>query len=683
MRRKNKLIRCLLFLLFVGALGMVANFFTTTFVASELEEKSVLPFGAKTNDSKDDTEYIQRTIDSFKGNNGIVYFPKGVYEIDAIKSLVIPSNLILKFQKGSVLNVIPNNSERYEVIRIHDVQNIKIIGDLEIRGEKDTHTGTSGQWGFGISIRGSKNISVENASIYKNWGDGIYIGSTSNQRYSENITIDNVKLDGNRRQGISIISGKNIKVLNSLITNTHGHPPQGGIDIEPNNNLEVVENILIQNTETNNNTNKGIIVSLKQLKGSNTPVSIKIENSDRIYDGIGIYGIDDTIGTIEIDGVYYLSPQEQIGRPLVDPVNHKSTTITGTAKVNSTIQVIKSNKVIGTSKANIEGAFKTNIPLQNIGDELSVIAIDQNGSTSKPTKIKVHPVNNLKVYRIEGQDRYNTAIEISQNAWTTSNTVILTTGEDFPDALTGGPLAYKEKAPILLTRSKSLTKGTQEEITRLKAKKVIILGSEMAVSGEIESLLKSKGLNVERLGGANRYETASIIAARLSSQKVVIGYGRNFPDILSVSSYAAKNGIPILLTKEDKIPAETKAALKGKNQTLVIGSTGVVGDEVFRALPKPVRYGGANRYETSKAIISGLPVGNTNAFIATGKNFPDALTGSVLAAQYDAPIMLVEPNEIPNVYHDILFSYSAFTILGSTGVVSSKIEEQLQIKLTE
>ncbi|MCQ6278654.1 cell wall-binding repeat-containing protein [Bacillus sp. EB600] len=81
--------------------------------------------------------------------------------------------------------------------------------------------------------------------------------------------------------------------------------------------------------------------------------------------------------------------------------------------------------------------------------------------------------------RIAGQDRYSTAVAISQKGWQTSQTVILARGNDFPDALAGTPLAYKENAPILLTHSKLLTAVTKNEIVRLQAQRVIILGEKL------------------------------------------------------------------------------------------------------------------------------------------------------------------------------------------------------------
>lgn len=281
--------------------------------------------------------------------------------------------------------------------------------------------------------------------------------------------------------------------------------------------------------------------------------------------------------------------------------------------------------------------------------------------------------------RLQGANRYETAVNISKAGWITSNTVVLARGDSFPDALAGGPLAYKENAPILLTHQASLTAKTKEEIKRLNATKVIILGQTAAVSSNVEDQLRKMGLKVERIGGKTRYATAALVAKRLPSDKAIVAYGYNFPDVLSVAPYAAKNGIPILLTDNDGLPAVTKDALTGKTSATIVGGTVVVSDKVKNSLPvaTKTRISGKERWETSSIVSQKLPLGNKRAFIAYGKNFPDALAGSVLAAKMNAPLLLVDQPRIPYAITQVKNNYPAFTILGGTVAVSNSVEEQL------
>ena len=285
--------------------------------------------------------------------------------------------------------------------------------------------------------------------------------------------------------------------------------------------------------------------------------------------------------------------------------------------------------------------------------------------------------------RISGSSRYMTAIAISQEGWKSAESVVLATAADFPDALAGGPLAFQEDAPILLTKTGALTPETKQEIQRLGAKKVIVLGRAGAISAEVEAELKRMNLTVERIGGQTRFDTAALIAEKLNSDKAVVANGLNFPDVLSVSSYAAKNGIPILLTRTDRLPEETKAALEDKTSSYVIGSTGAVSDGVFKTLPKPTRLGGKDRYETGYVVATSLALGTDKAYIATGMNFPDALAGSVLAAKNDAPILLVRPAAIPDATNRQLSAYDSFSIFGGTGAVSDGVKTLLDEALKQ
>lgn len=284
--------------------------------------------------------------------------------------------------------------------------------------------------------------------------------------------------------------------------------------------------------------------------------------------------------------------------------------------------------------------------------------------------------------RLAGSSRYDTAVAISKAGWSSASTVIIATGTDFPDALAGGPLAYKENAPILLTKGDALHPAAAAEIRRLKPGKAILLGSNGALSATVEQQVGQLVNGVERIGGKTRYETAALIAKKITSDRAVVSNGQNFPDVLSVSPYAAKNGIPILLTRTGTLPAETKAALAGKDSTIVTGGTSAVSNAVMAQLPGAKRYGGTSRYDTGKLINQGLPMGKQKAFIATGTNFPDALAGSVLAAKKDAPILLTAANSIPSPTKSLLPSYPAYSIFGSKGAITPdvKFEVDLQLK---
>ena len=98
--------------------------------------------------------------------------------------------------------------------------------------------------------------------------------------------------------------------------------------------------------------------------------------------------------------------------------------------------------------------------------------------------------------RIYGADRYKTAVEISKAFKSNLNkdvdTIVLASGEDYPDALCAGPLASSKNAAILLTNSKTLNEDTREYIkANTNIKNIIIVGGERSISSSVENELKT------------------------------------------------------------------------------------------------------------------------------------------------------------------------------------------------
>ena len=149
-------------------------------------------------------------------------------------------NTILKLKDG--LDLKP-------VLLIRNKTNIIIEGGV-IDGNKEAATRTTD-----ILIQGGSFIKIlrtvcRNAEeTGGNRGDGIYIGMGTTPEVSppKDITIDGVVCDGNERQGMSVITAKNLRVLNSTFSNTTGHAPGGGIDFEPNTPADYFEDVVLEN----------------------------------------------------------------------------------------------------------------------------------------------------------------------------------------------------------------------------------------------------------------------------------------------------------------------------------------------------------------------------------------------------------------------------------------------------
>ncbi len=294
----------------------------------------------------------------------------------------------------------------------------------------------------------------------------------------------------------------------------------------------------------------------------------------------------------------------------------------------------------------------------------------------------------LEAERLAGDDRYDTAIEVSRKAFPESaEAVVLARGDDFPDALSGVPLAYEEGGPLLLTPSGSLHEETATEIDRLltDGDTVYVLGGTTAISDEVEDELEDKGYEVERLEGANRYDTAVAIADELTEapQEAFLTTGEDFPDAVAASGAAAGVGAPILLTPPESLSGDTADYLEEHDldEIHVIGGEVAVSQEVKEEAGSDSRIAGVNRWDTSVEVAEEFFDAPEHVAIATGWAFPDALSGGVYAAQENAPLLLTEEDTIPGEVRGYLAEEEALqeaTVLGGEAAVAEDVLEELE-----
>ncbi|WP_456093736.1 S8 family serine peptidase [Ornithinibacillus halophilus] len=363
---------------------------------------------------------------------------------------------------------------------------------------------------------------------------------------------------------------------------------------------------------------------------------------------------------------------------------NSTVTVEGTASPTTTIHLENNGEDVGTANIRDDGSFSVEVELSEGLNELQAISKQGGKVTGKSDVVKVSVVPEEPVQRLSGEIRYDTAIAISQAGWSQADTVVLSRGLEFADALAGVPLAEKLNAPILLTRSDELYADTLAEIERLGASKVVVLGGTGAISDDVTAELEASGLDIERLAGETRYETAALIAEKVApngSEQVVVASGRDFPDAMSVAAHAANEGMPILLTRPNELPAATSTAIEnlGTTDTLIVGGYDVVTDEVASALPGVDRVRGEDRYATNLAINDYFGLESRHVFVATGKEFADALTGAVLAAKHNSSILLVD-DQVSDGLSDFITENGSLqmTIFGGTVAIDEEVYDQLQ-----
>ena len=251
--------------------------------------------------------------------------------------------------------------------------------------------------------------------------------------------------------------------------------------------------------------------------------------------------------------------------------------------------------------------------------------------------------------RVAGDDRFETAIKVadklkSELGVVKFNNIVVANSDEFADALSATALAADKDAPILVVnKNNESTVKTYIANNLNKGGNVYIIGGTAVVSESFEKSLTN--CKVTRLGGSDRYETNLEVLKELKvtgASDIMVASGLKYPDALSASA----TGNPVLLvgkTLTDNQKAYL-ATLGGNDDYYVIGGTAAVNADVAKAVDDygtVIRLGGDTRYETGLAVAEEFFTNARTVVIASGDDFPDGLTGGVLANAMKAPLMLV------------------------------------------
>lgn len=296
-------------------------------------------------------------------------------------------------------------------------------------------------------------------------------------------------------------------------------------------------------------------------------------------------------------------------------------------------------------------------------------------------------------YRIAGANRFATAVAVSQEIVCAPTepdaecylggdvepveVVFVASGLDYPDALGAGPVAAGLGPLLLVPSSGTVPTIVKNELARIKPRTIVVFGGTAAVSaGVVDQLKPYAPEGVERIAGANRYETAANAALvnqtlwlnndgededdlpdNVGIDTIVIASGAGFADALGGGGAASNTRGSLMLTTKDSLPAPTKSALQQikPNRVIVLGGTGVVSTAVENAIKaalpgkQVVRAGGSNRFNTAIALSkTAFPTGAPEVFVVNGFNFPDALASAPAAGVWGASTLVAQTTCVPS-----------------------------------
>ncbi len=308
--------------------------------------------------------------------------------------------------------------------------------------------------------------------------------------------------------------------------------------------------------------------------------------------------------------------------------------------------------------------------------------------------------------RIAGSDRIATSVEVSEQSFDAARTAVVASARDFPDALVAVQLADAVEGPVLLTEPSSLPGSVTDELDRLGVREVVVAGGETAINAKVAGALGGNGRTVTRLGGATRYETSIEIARETmrrrgtsGAPRVLVTTGENFPDALAAGPLVGHGDLPLVLARPeapplppgpdgeqppppplpDNGPAKAFLDAVGASQATFVGGPHALSDRVVadvRGSRNADRIAGGDRFDTARRLTAAaVDAGGSkqHVLVATGRNFPDALSAGPAALARGGVLALTEKDSVPSATRDWLASvgaWSSWRVVGGHVAVS-------------
>jgi putative cell wall-binding protein len=413
---------------------------------------------------------------------------------------------------------------------------------------------------------------------------------------------------------------------------------------------------------------------------------------DSRYTHIGVGHATDGNYWVQVFATYPQSPQ----------VSGPTPTISGTTTVGSTVTASAGSwspggiylkyqwRLDGTPISGATARTYTITPM-DADRRLSVSVTGSLSGYRSATKTSAGTAavkTDLSVERVAGASRIDVAVNISKRSYPyTAPVVYIATAWNFPDAVGAAPAAARQGGPLLLVDVNSASSSVLGEVRRLAPKKIVIVGGTASVSAGVASTLSSIA-PVQRVSGASRYSVSLDLAEQAfggsGATTAYIATGAKYPDAVSAGSAAGSQSAPLLLVPPtDRPSADLLDTLRGLGVTTVkiAGGTASVSSAFERSIAasgfSTQRLGGSNRYAANQAINADAYASSGTALLATGSNFPDALTGSAWAAKLDAPLFTTTGGCVQRGTVDLMkkMGVKKVILLGGTPSLSVDVAE--------
>lgn len=237
-----------------------------------LKSYNLSAFGFKENDDISGSKI--NNILLWLANNRVELNITNNYLVTLGDDIIIPSYIVINGNNKTIKGKTPYNLTHYNIFKLNKSNNV-IINNVVLDGVRDGNQSETGEWGHCIQINDSINVEIKNCNLINAFGDGIELGSTKAGKIEPIVNIHNCVIDNCRRQGISVLSGENIRIHDCTISNIYGTEPMAAIDIEPWFIGQQIKNVLIENINIINCYRGITAVEFKKYVTGVTNISLK------------------------------------------------------------------------------------------------------------------------------------------------------------------------------------------------------------------------------------------------------------------------------------------------------------------------------------------------------------------------------------------------------------------------
>ena len=248
----------------------------------------------------------------------------------------------------------------------------------------------------------------------------------------------------------------------------------------------------------------------------------------------------------------------------------------------------------------------------------------------------------IAAQRVAGSDRYSTSVAAANEVTPglmpgLGRTVIIASGEVFADALVAGPFAARGVHPVLLSPPDELPAGVASYLSAAGIEHVVVMGGTAALSADVEESIADLGVEVSRLAGKSRFDTAvkaaELVTGRYSTaagqdcfatSTVGLARARVPFDSFSAAPLLSRLCAPLVLADPSQIPADTAAFLDAAREAnapvglRVFGGNAAVSQAAIDAyLEREDAEQGRSASDDSgeDAVPTGLPAGTCGGSI--------------------------------------------------------------------